>query len=290
MKAKICFIINPISGVGAQKLIEPLLAEVFPVKDFSCIIKYTESPKHATVLAQMAVEEGFETIVAVGGDGSVNEVSAGMLNSKAKMGIVPCGSGNGFARHLNISMDLRDALLTIKKGKSIQVDTLAINKKSLVNIAGLGFDAHVAHCFAKSSKRGFFTYLKIILNEFLSYKETTYTIETDAQKVNIKAYLLSIANASQYGNNAAISPQSEASDGKFEICALQKPPLYLIPWLALLLFTKKLDRSAYFKSIVCTKASIVSQHAQAHIDGEAVDLLSPIELSVLPLSLQVIVP
>ena len=290
MKRRICFIINPISGVGKQKIVEPLIQALFLPNQYECVIRYTEYSGHATELARQAVAEEVDTIVAVGGDGSVHEVAAGMLQSKAQLGILPCGSGNGFARHFQLPLDLKKAILTIQDGKKISVDALSINETCCINIAGLGFDAHVAHAFAHAGKRGLMTYLKIILKSYFSYKEQAYELEIDGKKIRANAFLLSIANASQYGNNAFISPNSNATDGRFEICLLKKLPWYLLPIYAWRLMNKGLKNSAYYSYYSADEALVQAQSKEIHIDGEAIVMNSPIRIKSLPCALNLIVP
>ncbi len=290
MRKKICFIINPISGIGKQKIVEPLLAEKFLAKDFEVQISYTDYPKHATALCIKAVEDKYDSVVAIGGDGSVNEVSRGLINTEVKLGIVPCGSGNGYARHLGIPIDIRKSLDIIHTGKSIKSDTLVANKEPIVNIAGLGFDAHVAHVFATYGKRGFSTYIKIVLREFLNFKELLFLLDDGKEKRQEKAFIFSIANASQYGNNAFISPHSIINDGKMEICVLKKIPFYLLPVYAFRIFNRKLINSSYYRVFSCSKIKIVAPSGKIHIDGEAIEINSEIEFEVNPLSLNVIVP
>ena len=162
MKKRICFIINPVSGIGKQKVVEQLIQEQLSSSDFEIEINYTQAPHHATELSKKA-SATFDIVVAVGGDGSVNEVSKGLLHSKATLAILPCGSGNGLARHLGIPVDLKKAIQLLAKGKSIKIDTALINGLHFANVAGVGFDAHIAHRFAAYGKRGFLSYIKIVI-------------------------------------------------------------------------------------------------------------------------------
>ncbi len=290
MRKKICFIINPISGIGKQKVVEPLIEQVFSSHDFEVEIKYTTHAKHATTLSRNAVIEKFDTVVAVGGDGSVNEVSCGLIHSDVKLGIVPCGSGNGFARHLGIPMDITKSLELIRKGNFIKCDTVKANEEYFVNIAGLGFDAQVAHLFAHYGKRGLSSYVKIIFQEYFQSKEQTFSFEIGGKKHLEKAFIFSVANASQYGNNASISPLSNIQDGKLELVLLKKIPFYLLPIAAFRLFTKSLKDSNYYQHFSASKVKVVAPSRKIHLDGEAIETDSEITFEVLPLSLTVLVP
>lgn len=290
MRKKICFIINPISGIGKQKVVETLIAKLFNSHDFEVEIKYTTHAKHATTLSRNAVLEKFDTVVAIGGDGSVNEVSCGLIQSGVKLGIVPCGSGNGFARHLGIPMDLKKSLELIRNGNFIMCDTVKANEEYFVNIAGLGFDAQVAHLFADYGKRGLMSYVKIIFNHYFQSEEQTFSFEINNSKQVEKAFIFSVANASQYGNNATISPLSNIQDGKIELVLLKKIPFYLLPITAFRLFNKSLKDSTYYQHYSASKVKVVAPSGKIHLDGEAIETDSEITFEVLPLSLAVLVP
>ena len=170
MKKKICFIVNPISGVGRQKVIEELIDKYLDRTIFEYEISYTKAAKHATELAKEAAKRNVDIVVAVGGDGSVNEVSRGLIGTKTAMAIIPTGSGNGLARYLNISLNLKSAMTIINQCNIKTIDTIQLNNETFANVAGIGFDAHIGWEFAKFGKRGFSSYLKVITREFPKYK------------------------------------------------------------------------------------------------------------------------
>jgi diacylglycerol kinase (ATP) len=290
MKKSICFIINPISGTGKQKQVEQLLNQVSISDQFDYDLVYTQKPHHATELSKEAAEKKYDIVVAVGGDGSVNEVSKGLLHSTTKLGILPCGSGNGFARHLLLPMDLKAALEVILLGKSQQVDTGEINGHHFINIAGVGFDAHIAHLFSSYGKRGFIAYFQLILREFFNYQVQAYELKINTGTFSEKAFLLSFANGSQFGNNAFISPNSKITDGSGELCILQKVPLLHIPYFAYLLFTKKTHQSRFIKHIPFKKIHVKSASGKIHLDGEPMELEREFTVTMLPGSLKVLVP
>ncbi len=290
MKKSICFIINPISGTGKQKQVEQLLNQVRISDQFDYNLVYTQKPHHATELSKEAAEKKYDIVVAVGGDGSVNEVSKGLLHSTTKLGILPCGSGNGFARHLALPMDLKAALEVILRGNSQQVDTGEINGHHFINIAGIGFDAHIAHLFSSYGKRGFTAYFQLILKEFFSYQMQEYALKIDSRTFSEKAFLLSFANGSQFGNNAFISPNSKITDGSGELCILQKVPLLHIPYFAYLLFNRKTHQSRFIKHISFKKLEVRSLSGKIHLDGEPMELDKNFTVRMLPGSLMVLVP
>jgi diacylglycerol kinase (ATP) len=289
-KRKICFIINPISGIGRQKTIEKLIGEGLDAVFFDHLICYTEAPKHATQLAQKAANEGFDIVVAVGGDGSVNEVAKGLIGSNTAMAILPAGSGNGLARHLHIPLNLKQAMLVLQQGISKKMDTIQFNEEHFVNVAGIGFDAHIGWEFSRFGKRGFSSYLKVISRELPGLRTQRFELILNGQSIHKDAYLISFANGSQWGNNAYIAPLADITDGVMDVVIIKKFSwLKGIP-LGYKLFRKKIH-TARAVEIIKTKEVIVKQtNTIAHIDGEPVEPGKTILIKVNPLSLNVIVP
>jgi YegS/Rv2252/BmrU family lipid kinase len=171
--------------------------------------------------ASRAVECKFDVIVAVGGDGTLNNVARYVNQSESALGIVPMGSGNGFERELGISMDIKKSLQTINKWNTINCDTGTVNDTFFINLMGVVFDAHVTGLFASSKTRGLKTYARISLIEFLKYKSHRYSLFIDGEKVEHNAFLLSVCNGSQFGNNAYIAPQAHLDDGCFDISVIE---------------------------------------------------------------------
>ncbi len=285
---KVLYIINPISGVGRQKIIEKMLVK-YSAKNINYTIKYTEYAKHAIELTKQ-YSANFDAIVVVGGDGSVNEVGQALINSNTAFGIIPTGSGNGLARHLQIPLKIKDAILNINNFNVLTIDTASINNTFFINVAGIGFDALIAHKFAKYGKRGFSSYIKITSKEFKKYKSQKINLTIDENKINDEVFLLSIANGSQFGNNAYIAPTASMNDGKLNITTLKKFPLISAPKLAYKLFTKKIDKLKIAKSYKA-KSIIIEQNGKilAHIDGEPVVFSDKIEINIIPHSLKIII-
>jgi diacylglycerol kinase (ATP) len=289
-KRKICFIINPISGIGRQKTIEQLITDVLDTASFDHTIVYTKAPKHATELAQKAASDGFDIIVAVGGDGSVNEVAKGLIGTEAAMAILPAGSGNGLARHLHIPLNLKQAMLLLQQGSRKKMDTIQFNDEHFVNVAGVGFDAHIGWEFSRFGKRGFSSYLKVITRELPALKTQRFELILNGRSMHTDAYLISFANGSQWGNNAYIAPLADITDGVMDVVIIKKFSwLKSIP-LGYKLFRKKIH-TATAVEIIKTKEVIVKQTNNiAHIDGEPIEAGQTILIKVNPLSLNVIVP
>lgn len=290
IKKRICFIVNPISGIGRQKVIEKLIDEELDRTLFDYEIAYTKAPKHAIELSKNAAANNFDIVVAVGGDGSINEIAKGLVNTTTAMAIIPTGSGNGLARHLNIPLDLKKAMQVINKGNTKLIDSIQLNNEIFVNVAGIGFDAHIGWEFAKFGKRGFASYLKIISREFLKYKAQNFELTINGKNYIKNAYLISFANGSQWGNNAYIAPTADISDGLMDIAILKDFKFFSAFSIAIHLFRKTLHTSSYLE-IITTNEVIVKQNEKiAHIDGEPIEVGNTLSIKVNPLSLKVIVP
>ena len=287
---KICFIINPISGIGKQKKVEELVHKLLNKTAFDAEIIYTKRRGHATELAKDAANRNVDIVVAVGGDGSVNEVANGLIGSNTAMAIIPAGSGNGFARHIKIPIDIEKAIVLLNNYSIETVDTWKLNEHFFLNIAGIGFDGHIAHLFESYGKRGLSSYAKLIFNEFKKYKSSDYTLEIDGKKITEhNVFLMSISNASQYGNNAYVNKMSSIQDGIAEICLLKKFPLVASPLIALKMFSNSLSDSKYATTYSGKQITIMKGSNKTHIDGDAIDTASTISISCNPKSLNIVV-
>lgn len=290
MKKRILFIINPISGTRTKdKLVTQIVAN-FPEQDFIIRVEFTQYAGHACLLARKAVNLGYDIVVACGGDGTINEVGSELIGSESALGIIPMGSGNGLARHLKIPLTSELALQTIKNGNTICIDTGQINDRPFIGIAGIGFDAHIGKKFANYGKRGFFTYLKLVLKEFRNFKEKTIVLKRKGNKETLQAMMITIANSSQFGNNAVIAPTAQLDDGKLKLCIVRKFPLYKAPKIAWLMLRKQIHRSEYLDIVEIKKATIKQPKKIAHLDGEPLKLGKKIKIKVLPRSLKVVAP
>lgn len=289
-KKKICFIVNPVSGIGRQKVIEKLIDQLLDRTAFEYEIQYTKAAKHATELAKDAASRNFDIVVAVGGDGSVNETAKGLIGTKTAMAIIPAGSGNGLARHLKIPIDLKKAMDVINSGTITTVDSIRFNDETFVNVAGIGFDAHIGWEFAKFGKRGFSSYLKVIMREFPKYKARKYELEIDGKTIYPEAFLISFANGSQWGNNAYIAPTADISDGIMDIAILKNFKFMSALSIGYRLFKGSLHESAHLEIIKAKEVKVKQPSTIAHIDGEPIEIGNEILIKVVPSSLNVIIP
>jgi diacylglycerol kinase (ATP) len=289
-KKKIVFIINPISGIGKQKTIEKLIEKFLDKNKFESEIAYTQKRGHATEIAAEAMKRNIDIVVAVGGDGSVNEVGKAIVNSSTVLGIIPAGSGNGLARHLGLPMNHAKAIACLNTGTISTIDTININEHFCAGIAGVGLDAHIGWKFSEFGKRGLSSYVKVFLKEFLFYKKNNYSITIDGVNYEREAMLISLANSSQFGNNAYISPMADIRDGLIDVCILKPFAKILTPYLGLRMFNKTLDKSRYMEIIQGKNIQLIQQSEEAHIDGEPLLLGKNITAKINPLSLNVKVP
>jgi diacylglycerol kinase (ATP) len=290
-KQKLRFIINPFSGTGKQKEINLLIKTQLNTALFEYEIQYTKAARHAIELSSKATLDGIARVVVVGGDGSVNEVGAALIGSNTAMGILPAGSGNGLARHFNISTTLSKAIEVLNTGKCISMDTFTVNNKPFLGTAGIGFDAHIAHLFANYGKRGFWSYLRIIWKELSTYKPATYQLSIDGKKMERQAFLICIANSSQFGNNAVIAPEANVQDGMMEVCILKKTSIAAFIPLVMRLFTRSIHKSNLVETIRC-KSLVVHNNSKGliHLDGEPMLLQEVLTFEIRPASLKIIVP
>ena len=205
-KKKIVFILNPISGTHSKKEIPEMIERTLDHEQFDAEIRLTEYAGHASEIAKECANEGIDIVVAIGGDGTVNEVARSLVHTQTALGIIPCGSGNGLARHLCLPLDIKKAIQIINACKIEAFDYGVINDLPFFCTCGMGFDAFISLKFAEAGKRGPVTYLENVLKEGLVYRPETYEVEDESGTKKYKAFLIACANASQYGNNAYIAP------------------------------------------------------------------------------------
>lgn len=289
---KILFVINPISG-GKNKDKLPGIIHAAMRDKFDYKIIYWESAGQDIdpIIKSEIVENGFTMLVAAGGDGTINKMAGIAKETVTTLGILPFGSGNGFARFLKIPMNTKKAVDVISNGKEILVDTCSINDKPFYCTAGAGFDAHIGKLFAHAGKRGPWTYVKKIIQEFKKYKAETYELEIDGKKHAEKAFLVTFANASQWGNNAQIAPEANIQDGLINITVMKPFPVYCAPFLAARLYLKNMHQSKYTstytgKKIILTRAG----EGPAHYDGEPEIMGNTLNVEIFPGTLSVCVP
>ncbi len=290
IKEKISFIINPISGTRKKSSWPEIIRQTVDETRFDVRIFFTERRGHASELARQQADEGIPYIVAVGGDGTVNEVAVALRDGPATMGIVPCGSGNGLARHLQIPLQLTEALKLINEAETISIDYGTVNEKPFFCTFGAGFDAHISSAFAQSKKRGFMTYMSIIAREFLTYRSQKYKLKIDGQKLKTRAMVVTVANSAQYGNSGYISPYADITDGELDVCIVRPFPKLLGAQLAVRLVSKRIHKSRYYQMIKGEEIVLKRKHGgEIHLDGEPLVMGKKLKIKIVPRGLKVLV-
>ena len=288
---RIIFIVNPISGTQSKKAILNWIEKRVDSTCFDYQIIKTAYAGHAFEIAVQAAKDGVDIVVAIGGDGTVNEVGRGLVHTNTALGIIPCGSGNGLARHLHIPLDYKGAVETILTGRDLCTDYGKINNRPFFCTCGVGFDAFVSLKFADSGKRGLLTYLENALHESLTYQPETYTIEDENGSVQYKAFLIACGNASQYGNNAYITPKASLTDGVMDVTILQPFTVLDVPALSFQLFNKTINQNSRIKTLRTKKIKIHrNKPGVIHFDGDPVMEAKDLEVEIIPQSLHIIIP
>lgn len=289
-KVSIWFIVNPISGTTDKTKIVNLIPEYMDAARFDVKVLYTEFRGHAAQITCKAVIEGIDVVVAVGGDGTVNEVARCLIHTRTALGIIPCGSGNGLARHLYIPMNPEGALQVLSNCAIEALDYGMINATPFFCTCGVGFDAFVSSMFAKSDRRGLLTYIENTLREGVRYKPDTYEIEIDGEKQHYKAFLIACANASQYGNNVYIAPQASMNDGLMDVTIMEPFTMLEAPQIAIQLFNKTIDQNSRIRSFKCKTLRIHrSQPGVIHFDGDPKEEGTDILVSLVPKGIHMVV-
>lgn len=272
-------IINPISGTEGKESIPVAIDRVIDHSTYDVVVETTQYASHATVLAQRAIADGCYGVVAIGGDGTINEVASALRDTPVALGIVPCGSGNGLARHLDIPLNVERALGIINLRHIEDLDYCTVNDRPFFCTCGVGFDALVSEKFAQAGRRGPITYLQKALGEYLKYRSEVYSITTADKVITEKAFIIACGNASQYGNNAFITPQASMTDGLVDVTVILPFTPIDTAIMGLLLFTKHLDQDTNIHSFRTAELTIHRPKAEMmHIDGEPV--MMPADLHI----------
>lgn len=278
---KITFILNPISGTISKAGVPELIDNTIDKDIYDYQLVFTERAGHATEIAAAEVAKGTDIVVAVGGDGTVNEVGRALVHTNTALAILPCGSGNGLARHLMLPMNLKKSIETINKGVIHDLDYGVINDIPFFCTCGIGFDAFVSMKFAEAGKRGPITYVENVLREGLRYKPETYTITDESGTKMRKAFLISCANASQYGNNAYIAPHASMADGLLDIIIMEPFDMFDAPQISMDLFSKTIENNSKIKMLKSSRILVKRQkEGYIHYDGDPVMAGTEIEIHV----------
>jgi YegS/Rv2252/BmrU family lipid kinase len=284
-------IINPIAGIRPKSEVPEYVRSVLSDEEFDVRIYFTEYAGHASELAARSAEMGVDTVVAIGGDGTINETARSLIGTRTALGLVPMGSGNGLARHIQIPLEVPRALEVVKEGHREQIDYGVVNGHIFFCTAGVGFDARVSRKFAEAKKRGGLTYVRSIFDLFSKYKPSTYTIYTDDGRIREKAFLIAIGNAAQYGNNAYITPRASMQDGLMDVTLIKPFNLIDAPQMAVQLFTRSLDTNENILTFRSSHLRIIMPQADVvHVDGEPIDMEGVLDVQTHAGGLTVLTP
>ena len=290
---RIWFVVNPISGTHDKAGIVARIPEYFPEDRFAVEIKYTEYSGHAAEIARKAVEQDVDIVVAVGGDGTVNETARALIHSNVALGIVPCGSGNGLARHLFLPMNPDGALQVISECNIHTLDYGLINNMPFFCTAGVGFDAFLSDRFNKSGKRGLLSYIENALTEGVSYEPETYELEILGEEAEVKTYrafLITCANASQYGNDFYIAPHASMADGLMDVTIMEPFTVFETPQIAYQLVHRTITQNSHIKTFRCKDLIIRrTKPGVIHVDGDPKDSDSEVRVSLVPKDIRMVV-
>ncbi len=281
-KKRIAFIVNPVSGTCSKDVVPALIGKHIDASKYDTSLIFTQYAGHASEIASRCTEEQYDIVVAVGGDGTVNEVARALTGASTALGIVPCGSGNGLARHLMLPLNFGGALDIINIGEIHSLDYGIINEHPFFCTCGMGFDAFISKKFAEAGKRGPLTYIENVLKEGLTYKPETYELTLDGNDAEpYKAFLISVANASQYGNDAYIAPQASMSDGLLDVVIVQPFDILEAPQVGIDLLNKTLNKSSKIK---CYRAKDIvikrKTSGMIHYDGDPIEESAELHISL----------
>jgi len=284
------FIINPIAGFRRSKSnIIGAIHEIF--HDFDFDIVTTTRPGHGTSLAQEAAARNYDVVVAVGGDGTVNEVASGLVHSSTALGIIPRGSGNGLARALGVALQPRTALQALLHGTARMLDVGCAAHRYFFAVSGVGFDARVGKQFNAATWRGPLPYFFIAAHEFFSYRPECFTVNIDNQAEELAPFLLTIANTQQFGNGAIIAPQAQPDDGVLDLCVVDTLTLPRAVRYLPKLFNGTIDHTPIINYRPVQQLAIEkSGTILFHVDGEPVTCVDQLKIAILPRALKVVSP
>ena len=290
---KYLFILNPAAGrkKNARELIDAI-DERMSISGHDYEFAYTTAAGDATRITREAVDEHFDIIVAVGGDGTVNEVASGLIRKKSALGILPLGSGNGIARSLNIPLEFETTIDLLLSPPILTIDVGKLNGKNFIGIAGTGYDALVGKKFQTFGIRGPLPYFFISVKEFISYRYQNYSITIDNEPLQIKALMVTFANTREYGNGAVIAPNADPADGFLDICFMKPLTLPGAIAVAPMLFNNKIDTHPGFVSKKCRSVTVRAggEDMFVHRDGEPDESTRALEVGIEEKALRVCTP
>jgi len=285
------FIINPRSGIDRQKAIQEAIGRHLDKNEFTWEIRHTQYPGHGTQLAKEAADQQAFAVIAVGGDGSVNDIAKGLSGTPTALGIIPKGSGNGMARSLGIPLRVDLALNVLNSAHTIMMDIGYANEHAFVSNTGVGFDTVISEQFAKSTRRGFKAYSWLVFRNLWRYQPQEWQITVDGQEFRETAFMITVANGQQFGYNFRIAPGASWTDGLFDVIIVKKFPKLMAGTLVWRALKGNITKSPYVRHMIGT--DIIIEHPDLKFmqtDGDAREASSPVHFRMHPKALKVIVP
>jgi diacylglycerol kinase (ATP) len=287
VERKLLFILNPKAGKGRALEIAGIIKEKMPAHIPFSVELFTDAEEFDNLMAK---KQNYSDLIAAGGDGTINSVAKNLIGTDISLGIIPLGSGNGLARSLGISMDVNEAIRQVIEGKRTKIDYGTIGKSPFFCTSGIGFDAHIGNLFARSKKRGLQSYVKIVIREILTYRSQEYILKMNGEELKRRAYLITVANAGQYGNDFYIAPQAKMQDGKFHVVVVKPFGFFGAFGLLRKVLKRKANESRYIETFVTDKLTVERSARDAvHFDGEPEFLGEEVEFQCHPLQLNAIV-
>lgn len=288
---KIAFILNPISGTHHKRKVLEYIKEIIAQRvEYEPFYYTTKCAKDAYYAAKNFVENNYSIIVAIGGDGTINEVAGALVNSNSVLGIIPIGSGNGLARHLKIPLNYKKAVDVILKGKTKLIDAAKVNGKVFFCTAGIGYEAAIGNKFNMAGSRGLLTYMETCTKVFFNYKPQKYLLKIGGNSFDVEAFSITFANCNQWGNNTFIAPNADISDGMLDVVVWKKTPAFIMPILTADLFLKTINNSNYIQIFRCKELEVYrAEDGLLQYDGESGNFEKDLHVSVLHNAVKVIV-
>jgi diacylglycerol kinase (ATP) len=279
-KRRVLFIVNPISGEKLLRWINSQGLKILRSRFLEMDVIQTKYAGHAPLIVEENLNN-YDIFVAVGGDGTANEVAGKLIGTDKIFSILPSGSGNGCARELRLPTLGLGLINLLVKGVTKYMDVIYVNGRHSINVSGIGYDAIIAKRFNKRESRGIFNYALIILRSFFFYKPHYYHFFVDGEEVNTKAFLICFANTRQFGNNAYIAPAAKHDDGLIEVVVIKPFPKRYSFRFAFFILTGKINRSRYITTYQCKQVLFDSKNVNwFHIDGDPVKLRGPVEITI----------
>ncbi|MFT5168607.1 MAG: diacylglycerol kinase (ATP) [Saprospiraceae bacterium] len=290
-KKRVKFIVNPFAGIGKKQNFQEALDKHLDKNIFAYQLEYTTAPGHAIQISAQAVKDDFDIIIAVGGDGSVNEVASQLVGTNKILGIIPAGSGNGLSTHLGYSRNITRAIKSLNTARPIKIDTCILNDKQFFNVAGVGFDAWIAHKTKHNKIRGFIGYLITSIREAFAYKLKTYSIKLDGKTIERQCLTVEVANATMFGYSMKIAPLAKLDDGLFDVVIINKAHK-LRYFLSMIRFPfGNIHKSRLVEYYNAKEVEIFCEEEFAvHFDGEGFLSNHNLKFSINQLSLTVLSP